>query len=112
MQSIHLTKKKIVPIEINGIKCEAVLDNYSIDHFQRTNKKGLLKALNEMKKENITAIMQLLGSLVREKKTGRILGYKYFNQFDSIQVMELLTPVLMELFPGNLPTPKNETEKK
>lgn len=112
MHSIHLTKKKVVPVEINGMECVAVLDNYSIDHFQRTNRKGLLKAFEEMKNENITSIMQLIGSLIREKKTNRILGVQYFKQFDFIGVIEHLSPVIQELVPENLPEPKEEKEKK
>ncbi len=112
MQSIHLGKKKIVELTINDMECIATLDNYAIDHFQKNNKKGLLNALDEMKDYNITTIMQLLGSLIREKKTNRILGKNYFNQFDTMDVLNFLMPVITEIFPDNLPEAKNDDEKK
>ena len=112
MQSIHLGKKKIVELNINEMECIAVLDNYAIDHFQKNNKKGLLKALEEIKNENITTMIQLLGSLVREKKNNRILGVNYFKQFDTFDVISALTPILTELFPDNLPEVRGEGEKK
>lgn len=112
MNSIHLGKKKIVELTINDMECVAVLDNYSIDHFQKNNKKGLLSALEDMKKENITVIIQLLGSMIREKKSGRIIGTGYLKQFDTFDIISNLTPVLIELFPDNLPEASSKSEKK
>ncbi len=74
MKSIHLGKKKIVELTINDVEYIAALDNYAIDHFQKHNKKGFLSALEDVKKDNISVLIQLLGSIIREKKNGRILG--------------------------------------
>lgn len=112
MNSIHLGKKKVIEINLNGIECVAVLDNYSIDHFQKHNKMGLLSALKKMQNENITVIISLLGSMIREKKTGRIVGVNYLKQFDTFDIITNLTPVLTELFPDNLPEASNKSEKK
>ena len=112
MKSIHLGKKKIVEFAMNDIEYIATLDNYAIDHFQKHNKKGLLSAMEEMKKENITVIIQLLGSMIREKKTNRIIGVNYLKQFDTFDILYALTPVLSELFPDNLPEASDNSEKK
>ena len=112
MKSIHLGKKKIIEFTMNDMECIATLDNYAIDHFQKHNKKGLLNAMEEMKKENVTVIIQLLGSMIREKKNNRIVGEKYLKQFDTFDILSALTPILTELFPDNLPTASNDSEKK
>lgn len=108
---IKLSKKKVIELTINNKECVAALDNLAIDHFQRTNKIGLLKALEELKNYNITSILKLLGSCIREKKDNKILGYGYFKQFDSLETVTALMPVIKELFPDNLPEPKDESEK-
>lgn len=112
MQTIHLGKKKIVELNINGMDCVAVLDNYSIDHFQKNNKRGLLSALDSLKQEDITTIIQLLGSIIREKKTNKILGTKFLKQFDTLDIISGLFPVIVEIFPDNLPEPNDKSEKK
>ena len=61
---VNLGKKKVVELEINGVEYIAALDNYSISYFQDTNKKGLLKALEEMQDYDMTTIIQLLGYLL------------------------------------------------
>ena len=112
MQTIHLGKKKIIELNINGMDCVAVLDNYSIDHFQKNNKRGLLSALDSLKQEDMTTIIQLLGSIIREKKTNKILGAKYLKQFDTLDIIAGLFPVITEIFPDNLPEPSKNSEKK
>nr|DAG47427.1 MAG TPA: hypothetical protein [Caudoviricetes sp.] len=112
MEKIHLGKKRIVELEINGRKCVAALDNYAIDHFQVTNKKGLLKALEDIQNHNMTSILTLLGSVIRDKKTNKPVGEKYFRQFDTMDIINSLMPVITELIPDNLPQAANEKEKK
>ncbi len=112
MKSIHLGKKKIVELTINDVEYIAALDNYAIDHFQKHNKKGFLSALEDVKKDNISVLIQLLGSIIREKKNGRILGANYLKQFDTFDIISNLAPLLTEIFPDNLPEASNESEKK
>ena len=112
MQSIHLGKKKIIEFTMNDMECIATLDNYTIDHFQKHNKKGLLRAMDEVRKDNVTVIIQLLGSMIREKKSNRILGINYLKQFDTFDILASLTPVLTELCPDNLPVASDNSEKK
>ena len=111
MEVINLSKKVVKPILLNGLECICVLDNTTIDHYQRVNKIGFLKDLELMEKNEIKGVKKLVGSIVREKKTNRILGEKYFNQFNDIQIGAVFTPIIKELLP-NLPEPKEESEKK
>ena len=103
MEVINLSKKVVKPILLNGLEC--------ICHYQRVNKIGFLKGLELMEKNEIKGVKKLVGSIVREKKTNRILGEKYFNQFNDIQIGAVFTPIIKELLP-NLPEPKEESEKK
>lgn len=112
METIHLSKKKIVELNLNGMECQAILDNRTIEHFQKTNKTGFIKALEALEKDDITVISKLLGSLIREKATGRILGYKYFTQYDAMDILTYLSPILKEIFPQNMPEARDDNEKK
>lgn len=118
MNVVHLRKKTVVPLEINGVDYVVVLDNYSIDHFQRTNKEGLLKFYDKLKKQEetgeieITPVQKLLGSLIREKKGNKIVGEKFLSQFETMDVLKYLSPVLHQAFGNNMPDAKNSDEKK
>lgn len=118
MEVVHLRKKSVIPVEINGVDCICVLDNASIDHFQRTNNEGLLKfyerlaSAEQTGKVEVTPIIKLLGSLLREKKTGRFLGEKYLREFDSMDILKYLAPILTQAFTHNLPEAKEDNEKK
>ena len=112
MISMHLGKKRIVELNINGVEYIATLDNYAIDHFQKHNKKGLLKAIDELGHDNITSMIELLGSLIREKKTNKIVGIEFVKQFDVFDTITHLSPVLTELFAENLPEATEEEQKK
>lgn len=118
MEVINLKKKNVVEININGEECIVTLDHHSINHFQKINKKGLLSiyaAMEETKKTGnleLETIIQLLGSMIRKKKTDEIVGARWLEQFDSFSILEHLTPVLMEVLGANLPEAKDESEKK
>lgn len=111
MEVVNLSKKKVVPILLNEMECVAVLDNTTIDHFQRANKIGFLKALEGMEQNEFGTIKKLAGSILREKSNSRILGTKYFNQFDDFELVAFITPVIKQLLP-NLPQAQGNTEKK
>lgn len=112
MKPIYLKKKKVVLVDINNKKCVAALDDLAIDNFQRTNKMGFLNAMKKAEEGDVLVIKRLLASLIRDKKSGQPLGMAYFNQFDNVEVLTYLSPILEELFPDNLPKAKNEDEKK
>lgn len=118
MEVINLKKKSVVEIEINGKEFIVALDHYAINHFQKTNKKGLLSIYSSLEKtkENgsldLETIIQLLGSMIRYKDTNKIVGTKWLEQFDSFSILEHLTPVLMKVLGANLPEADGESEKK
>ena len=118
MEVINLKKKNIVEININGEDFIVVLDHHSINHFQNTNKKGLLefyKTIQNSQKTgrlDLETIVQLLGSMIRYKHNNKIVGSRWLEQFDSFAVLEHLTPVLTKVMGENLPEAKDESEKK
>lgn len=111
MEMINLANKKIAEVNINGKECIVSLAIKNIQHFQDNNKMPLQKALEEMKNENLEIILNLIYSLVSDKKTKRVLGRKFFEQFDEFQLIGALTPVLNELLATELPQAKSKSEK-
>ena len=118
MEVINLKKKNIVEVNINGEDFIVTLDHHSINHFQKTNKRGLLDIYKNMDVANndgsfdLEIILQLLGSMIKHKETNRIVGTKWLEQFDSFAILEHLTPILMKVMGENLPEAKDESEKK
>ena len=84
----------------------------NIQHFQDSNKIGLQSALEKMQQGDLEMILKLIYSMVSDKKTGRVLGAKFFKEFDELEIIEALSPVLTELLNKDMPTAKNEAEKK
>lgn len=109
---ITLSKKKTVPVKINGKDCLICLDTQTIDNFQIVNKIGLNEAIDLMSKGRTTVIYKLICSMVRDKATGQILGKNFFKKFDEMDTIKFLQPVIMELLGSELPKAKNESEKK
>lgn len=112
MKSITLNKKKIVELNIGEIECIATLDTLAINHFQITNNIGLLKAMKKMKNKDLNIIYRLLCSLIREKESNKILGYEFFKDYDDLDVIEQLMPVIDEIFPDNLPEAKKKKKPR
>lgn len=111
MDIINLGNKRIAEVNINGRECVVSLAIKNIQHFQENNKMSLQKALEEMKNDNLEVILNLIYSLVSDKKSKRVLGRKFFDQFDEFQLLEALTPVLNQLLSTEMPQAKNNNEK-
>lgn len=112
MEIINLSNRKEVEVNINGNECIASLSLKNINHFQESTKIGLTKAIDKMKKGDLNIILKLIYSMVSDKKTGRVLGYKFFKKFDEMETIEALQPIIMELLNKDMPEAKNESEKK
>ena len=112
MEIINLSNRKEVEVNINGNECIVSLSLKNINHFQESTKIGLTKAIDKMKKGDLNIILKLIYSMVSDKKTGRVLGYKFFKKFDEMETIEALQPIIMELLNKDMPEAKNETEKK
>ena len=50
--------------------------------------------------------------MVSDKKTGRVLGYKFFKDFDEMGVIKALQPIIEKLISEEMPEAKNASEKK
>ena len=112
MEIINLSNRKEVEVNINGNECIVSLSLKNITHFQESTKIGLTKAIDKMKKGDLNIILKLIYSMVSDKKTGRVLGYKFFKKFDEMETIEALQPIIMELLNKDMPEAKNESEKK
>lgn len=112
MNIINLPTKKIVEVKINEEEAIMSLSMANIDYFQKTYKTGFYKELEKAEKGDITVIYKLICSIIRSKKTGKVLGDKFFNQFDEMSILQHLQPSLIELINGNTPEAKDEDEKK
>ena len=112
MEIINLSNRKEVEVNINGNECIVSLSLKNINHFQESTKIGLTKAIDKMKKGDLNIILKLIYSMVSDKKTGRVLGYKFFKKFDEMEKIEALQPIIMELLNKDMPEAKNESEKK
>ena len=112
MEIINLSNRKEVEVNINGNECIVSLSLKNINHFKESTKIGLTKAIDKMKKGDLNIILKLIYSMVSDKKTGRVLGYKFFKKFDEMETIEALQPIIMELLNKDMPEAKNESEKK
>ena len=112
MEIINLANRKEVEVNINGTECVISLALKNINHFQECSRMGLQKALDKMKKGDLNIILKLIYSMVSDKKTGKVLGYKFFKDFDEMEIIEALQPIIMELLNKDMPQAKSETEKK
>lgn len=112
MEIINLANRKEVEVLLNGRECVMSLALKNISHFQETNKIGLQQALVKMQQGDLEMVLKLIYSMVSDKKTGRILGAKFFKEFDELSIMEALSPVMEKLLDKEMPTAKSESEKK
>ena len=112
MEIINLASKKEVEVNINGTECVVSLTLKNIQHFQQSNKIGLQKALDKFKNGDLNLILKLIYSMVSDKKTGRILGYKFFKDFDELGIIQALQPIIERLISEEMPEAKTTSEKK
>lgn len=112
MEIINLANRKEVEVNINGVECIVSLSLKNISHFQENNKIGLQQALDKMQKGDLEIILKLIYSMVSNKKTGKILGVKFFKDYDEIGIVQALSPIITELISNEMPKAKTESEKK
>lgn len=112
MEIINLANRKEVEVNINGTECVMSLALKNINHFQESNKIGLQQALEKMQKGDLEMILKLIYSMVSNKKSGKVLGAKFFKDFDELSIVESLSPVVEKLLNKDMPEAKNNSEKK
>lgn len=109
---ITLGKRKEIDIELNNKACFMALDTASIDYFQETTGKEFGKAIEDVQKGKIGVMYKLIISMVKDRRTNKILGEKFFSQFDDFEVVNALSQPLAELIGTEMPVAKNDDEKK
>lgn len=112
MEIINLANRKEVEVKINGRDCIMSLAMKNISHFQESNKMGLQEALEKMEQGDLEIILKLIYSMVSDAKTKKVLGSKFFKDFDELQIIEALSPVVTKLLNKDMPEAKDESEKK
>lgn len=112
MEIVNLSNRKQIELNINGKDCVMSLSLKNIQHFQDSNKCGLQKALEKMQQGDLEIILKLIYSMVSDAKTGKVLGAKFFKAFDELEIMEALSPAMEKLLNNEMPTAKNNSEKK
>lgn len=115
--TIHLPRKSVKHFKLEDQELFISLDARAIQHFQKANKKGFFKVFEEFQRAEkagevpIYELLQLLASCVKYP-TGQPVGMKFFKDYDDLVILDLLVPMLSELYGDNLPKAKDETEKK
>lgn len=113
MEIINLANRKEVEVLLNGRECVMSLALKNINHFQETNKIGFQKALEKILNDgDFEMILKLIYSITSDKKTGKILGAKFFKNFDELDIINSLTDIVIKLLDKEIPKAKSESEKK
>lgn len=112
MEIINLSNRKEVEVSINEKECIVSLSLKNINHFQEGNKVGLQQALEKMQKGDLEMILKLIYSMVSDKKTGKVLGSKFFKDYDEMDIIQALSPIITELISKEMPIAKGNSEKK
>lgn len=112
MEIINLANRKEVEVLLNGRECVMSLAINNINHFQETNKIGFQKALEKAQQGDLVTILKLIYSITSDKKTGKILGAKFFKNFDELDILNSLTDIVIKLLDKEIPKAKSESEKK
>ena len=112
MEIVNLANRKEVEVNINGKECVLSLSLKNIQHFQDSNKYGLQEALEKIQNGDLEMILKLIYSMVSDKKTRKVLGAKFFKDYDELGIIEALSPAMMELLNKEMPEAKNTSEKK
>jgi hypothetical protein len=113
MEIINLATRKEIEVNINGKECVISFTVKNINHFQESNNKLPIQlALEKMKNGDLDMILKLIYSMVSDKKTGKVLGRKFFKDYDEMGIIQSLSHIITELVNKEMPEAKDESEKK
>lgn len=111
MASFNLNKV-ILELEIGEEDYIATVDIKTVAHYKKKNKSSFLQDIQKVGELDEEIIIKLLGSIVRKSEKSAPVGVKFFEQYNPLSVIEMFTPVLVEVLGLNMPEAKNEAEKK
>ena len=103
---INLSNKKVIEVVLNSKEGEFSLGLKNIDEMP------YVEMLNKMQKGDLNVVLKLIYSMATDKKTGKILGEKFFKDFDEFSILNNLTPVVQQLISEDMPEAKDDSEKK
>lgn len=109
---INLSNKKVIEVVLNSKEVEFSLGLKNIDHLQKTYKMPYVEMLNKMQEGDLNVVLKLIYSMATDKKTGKILGEKFFKDFNEFSILNNLTPVVQQLISEDMPEAKDDSEKK
>lgn len=111
MASFNLNKV-VLELEIGEEDYIATVDINTVAHYKKDNKSSFLQDIQKVGELDEEVIIKLLGSIVRKSEKSNPVGAKFFEQYNPLAVIEMFTPVLVEVLGLNMPEATNETEKK
>ncbi|MBS5985276.1 hypothetical protein [Clostridium sp.] len=111
MASFNLNKV-VLELEIGEEDYIATVDIKTVAHYKKENKSSFLQDIQKVGEMDEEVIIKLLGSIVRKSEKSNPVGAKFFEQYNPLAVIEMFTPVLVEVLGLNMPEATNETEKK
>lgn len=104
--------KTTLEIKIGEENYIATIDFKTIAHYKKENKTSFLQDIQKVGEMDEMIIIQLLSSIIRKSEKSAPVGIKFFEQFNPLAVIEIFTPVLMEVLGANMPEATTEDEKK
>lgn len=111
MSSFNLNKV-VLELEIGEEDYIATVDVKTVAHYQKENRSSFLKDIQKVGEMDEVVIIKLLGSIIRKSEKSAPVGVKFFEQYNPLAVIEMFTPVLVEVLGLNMPEATDEIEKK
>ncbi|MDB1947671.1 hypothetical protein PMY38_06475 [Clostridium tertium] len=104
--------KVVLELEIGEEDYIATVDIKTVAHYKKENKSSFLQDIQKVGEMDEEIIIKLLGSIVRKSERSNPVGAKFFEQYNPLAVIEMFTPVLVEVLGLNMPEATDEAEKK
>lgn len=111
MSSFSLNKV-VLELEIGNEDYIASVDIKTVSHYKKENKSSFLQDIQKVGDMDEETIIKLLGSIIRKSEKSNPVGTKFFEQYNPLAVIEMFTPVLVEVLGLNMPEATVEAEKK
>lgn len=105
------TFAKPVEIEIDGKSYDLTLDFGTAVDYQLNTGEDIMKAFEKLAKSDIVALCNLLGVMLKDKKTQEPVGVKFVKRINIMESLDYLTDKVLEVM-GMSVLPADEESKK
>jgi hypothetical protein len=105
------TFAKPVEIEIDGKLYDLTLDFGTAVDYQLNTGEDIMKAFEKLAKSDIVALCNLLGVMLKDKKTQEPVGVKFVKRINIMESLDYLTDKVLEVM-GMSVLPADEESKK